>query len=166
MKHDIVERLMFAMIFGMAFSVMGYFIPKTYLTYFDKTDYYKIYSPVAVDQRTPHYPCDSVTVSFTKESLIDGKGSVNLALNLYKVDKSNNKNRVAYQERDIPLTIGEAVITTQWDLSCDRIPGEYFFEGVLNYKLNGIEKYHSFYSEKFNVTARPSPNPTPKLLIK
>lgn len=157
-KENIFERLLFAALFGMSFSVMGFYIPRTYLTYIDKTDYYKIYSPVAVNQSVPHYPCDPVEVSFTKESLIDGKGSVDIALNLYKVDKANNKIRVAYQERTVPLTKGTQLITTTWDLSCERLPGEYFFEGVLNYQLNGVEKHHSFYSEKFNVVAKPKEN--------
>jgi len=151
---NLPERLLFSALFAMAFSVIGYYVPKTYLTYFDKTDYYKIYSPVAVNQSVPHYPCDPVEVSFTKESLIDGKGKVEIALNLYKVDNSNNKNRVDYQERSIPLTKGEAVITTQWNIACNRTPGQYFFEGVLTYTLNGVEKNHSFYSEKFNIVEK------------
>jgi hypothetical protein len=154
--HDnILERLMFAAVFGMAFSVMGYYLPKTYLTYIDKTDYYKVYSPVAVNQSLPHYPCDPVEVSFTKESLINGKGTVEIALNLYKVDKVNNKNRVGYQQRTVPLTKGESVVTTNWDVSCTSTPGQYYFEGVLTYMLNGVEKSHSFYSEKFNIIAKP-----------
>lgn len=152
---NLVDKLLHAVLFAMAFSVMGFYIPRTYLTYFDKTDYYKIYSPVAVDQRNPHYPCEAVEVSFTKESLIDGKGSVNIALNLYQTNENNLKKRVGYQERSIPLTKGEEVITTTWDVDCNRKPGEYFFEGVLTYQLNGNTKTHSFYSEKFNIIEKP-----------
>jgi len=34
-KENIFERLLFAALFGMAFSVMGFYIPRTYLTYID-----------------------------------------------------------------------------------------------------------------------------------
>lgn len=154
-KDNLIERLFFATLFGAVFSVMGFYIPRTYLTYFDKTDYYKIYSPVAVDQNNKHYPCEPIEVFFTKESLIDGKGSVNIALNLYQTNRDNLKKRVGYQERNIPLTKGEEVITTTWDVDCNRKAGEYYFEGVLTYQLNGLTKTHSFYSEKFNIIDKP-----------
>lgn len=155
MKTSVMDKLLSMVLFGMAFSIMGFYIPRTYLTYFDKTDYYKIYSPIAIDQTRPHYPCETVEVTFTKESLINGKGEVNIALNLLSIDKNNVKKRIGYQERTIPLTKGEDIITTEWDLSCDNRVGERIFEGVLTYTLNGVEKSHSFYSEKFNVVIKP-----------
>lgn len=153
-KDNVLERLFMATLFGAAFAVMGFYIPRTYLAYFDKTDYYKIYSPVAVDQNNKHYPCEPVEVSFTKESLIDGKGYVNIALNLYQTNSQNLKKRVGYQERSIPLTKGEEVITTTWDVDCNRKSGEYYFEGVLTYELNGMKKTHSFYSEQFTISEK------------
>jgi len=103
-KDNLIERFFFAALFGAAFAVIGFYVPRIYFTYLDKTEYYKIYSPVAINQSIPHYPCEPVEVTFTKESLIEGRGQVNIALNLYREDGAAVKQRVGYQEKNILLT--------------------------------------------------------------
>lgn len=149
-KNHLADKLLSMIIFAAMFAFLGYYIPRIYLTYFDKTDYYKIYSPVAINQSTPHYACEDVEVSFTKESLIDGKGEVNVALNLYK-NNNGEKNRIDFQEFNVPLTKGEQIITLKLKLPCGIDSGIYYFEGVISYRVKGIEKTHSFFSEKFNI---------------
>lgn len=144
-----LNRLFNVLLFAALFSVVGHFLPQIYFRYFDKTDYYKIYSPVAINQSIVYKPCGTVEVSFTKESLIQTNGTVDIALNLIKAD--GMKKRVGYQVKEIPLTLGEDVIITSWNIDCSAVAGEYYFEGVLTYRVNGLEKGHGFFSEKFKI---------------
>lgn len=152
--NNLLDRLLCSAIFAASFAVLGYYIPKTYLNYFDETEYYKIYSPISIENNTKHYACDKVDVIFIKESLIEGRGVANIALNLVKADSNNEKIRVSFQEEIVPITKGKSIITTSWKLPCDIKAGEYAFEGVLSYDVNNVKKTHLFYSEKFIISSK------------
>jgi hypothetical protein len=155
-KNNLAERIVFSVLFAAGFAIIGFYIPKIYYTYLDHTDYYKIISPIKVNDGITQaiHPCDSVEVHIERNSLIDSRGFAVIALDLVREDMNGNKDRIAFTTRDLPLTSGQGVVISHWQVSCDaKTPGTYFFEGNLSYEVNGVKKEEPFFTDKFKVSA-------------
>ena len=137
------------LLFGILFAVIGYAVPRTYYQFFDKTEYYKIKSPIEVEQKA-YQPCQNVKVYLVRNSLIDSQGTSIINLSLLK---ENSRERVSQQVKEVSMTKGEGIIITSWQLPCNIEPGQYFFEGSVKYKVRDFEKYTPFNTVNFEVVA-------------
>lgn len=149
MKCDFVklgERILGILVFATAFSVLGYMIPRIYFATFDKTAYYFIKSPIAVEQKL-YKPCDDVLVHLYRESLIN-----TTAVGVKELVLVKSNEEVARGKDDLAITVGNTNIDVKWALPCNIDQGEYYFRGVVTYTVNGLEKSTTFETEKFTVT--------------
>lgn len=145
-------------IFGALFAIMGFLIPYTYYNYFDNTHYYKILSPVEVEQKEYHF-CEKIDAHINRESLIDGHGNSIINLTLIREDESGRKeDRIKSTSRQISIKKGFGVVITHWSLPCDLDnksveTGKYYYNGVVEYEVRGIKKYEPFETEVFEIYA-------------
>lgn len=151
MMKRIIATLPHMMLFGALFAIMGFLVPYTYYNYFDNTQYYKVISPVKVEQRE-YKACEKIDAYIDRESLIDGHGDSIINLTLIREDETGIKSdRITSVYREITMTRGKGVVVTHWTLPCDVRPGKYYYDGVVQYEVRGIKKYTAFTTEVFEV---------------
>lgn len=155
----IKEQLIFMMFFAMLFAGFGYYIPKIYYTYFDKTQYYEVKLPIEVENKK-YYPCDYVNVHVIRRSLINVTSEAQIELRLYRDDGSGIKDLVDKQFRKLNIIKSSNdkfdTIISHWLIPCFVQPGRYIFEGLAPYKVNGIDKTTLLITEDFIINASSS----------
>lgn len=127
------------------FIVVGWFSPYTYYEHIDKTVYYRIHS-VQIEKKEYGF-CEPLILRVQRTSLIDTTGEV--TINLYK----KNDGGIIYDHTQFqsPISKGEkdfeeGTLTTP----CKSIPeGEYFYEGIIRYKVDRVTKTEVFHTESF-----------------
>lgn len=139
--------------FAAIFMVIGYYLPKIYLRYFDQRVYYEITNPITVENKV-NYKCSYVDAYINRKAIVPIKGSAVRQLTLIRVD--GKYQRIANFETPVQADIGETTMIVHWLLPCDIPVGAYFFEGTLEYKVYDITKYTHFYTENFTVKATSS----------
>lgn len=148
-KHEVLDYIVHMAIFAAAFSIIGYYAPKIYMNYFDKTEYYKVKLPVKTEHKIYH-ACDFVDVYFEREALIPIKGASVIALTL--INEKGFRERVHSEERQMVAEPGKSTVITHWSIPCDiKHYGKYFYEGVLMYPIDGTTRTYHFYTDKFEV---------------
>lgn len=140
--------------FCMFFAVMGWFLPRIYLQYFDKTEYYKVKSPAQIVQKI-YKPCDTVPVTIRRTVLIDlrAHSTINLIL---KSDDGKIKYGQGSRELIITKTNGEEPITALWKIKdeeggCNIPNGIYYYDALVEYQIQGITKQTFFTTDTFVV---------------
>ena len=152
----LLETIPHVILFGALFSFMGYVIPYSYYNFFDNTHYYKILSPVEVEQKEYHF-CDSINAYINRESLVDGHGNSIINLTLIREDETGlKKDRIESVSRQISIEKGNGVVITHWKLPCEVdnnlvATGKYYYDGVVQYEVRGIKKYEPFTTEVFEI---------------
>jgi len=152
----LLETIPHVILFGALFAFMGYVIPYSYYNFFDNTHYYKILSPVEVEQKKYHF-CENINAFINRESLIDGHGNSIINLTLIREDESGKKeDRIGSVSREISIRKGTGVVITHWKLPCEVddnlvATGKYYYDGVVEYEVRGIKKYESFTTEVFEI---------------
>lgn len=146
------SRVLMALLFAGIFSVIAEFIPNVYFRYFDKMAYYSIEQPISVDKKF-YNPCEVTRATIKRVSLINTTASSVIDLVLVKADKSEEK--IINLNRDMAIIKGERVLTVHWPLPCDIPEGKYYWQAVMKYNVNGIERTYSYISETFNVVNKP-----------
>lgn len=137
---------------ALVFIAAGYAIPNVYFSFVDSTNYYTIKNPVEVELRD-YQACESAKVYMIRESLLTSQGRSIINLNLVK---TSGHERVDTQIKDISFTEGSGLIILNWNIACNTLPGEYFFEGTMAYKVRGFQKYSNFKTINFQVVASES----------
>lgn len=152
--NKVKQQFKYMLFFCMFFSVMGYFAPRIYLQYFDKTRYYKVSSPAKVLQKT-YKPCEVVPVYIKRTVLTDlhAESTINLVL---KSDDGKVKYGQGKRDLIITKTKGEELITTFWPIrdesgKCNVPDGIFYFDAVVEYPIQGIIKQEFFTTETFIV---------------
>ncbi len=148
-SHNTLDYMLHMVLFGMAFIVLGYYIPKIYYAYFDKKVYYEITNPVIVEQKINHQ-CNYVDAYIHRKVLAPMKGNSVRQLTLIR-ENDGLKQRIRSFSTDIQADIGEATMVVHWQLPCDIPVGTYFFEGTVEYKVFENTKYTHFFTENFIV---------------
>ncbi len=143
------EQAVAMAIFAIMFASLGYFLPRIYYQYLDKTVYYQVDSPAQI-VKEEYKACQSVEVRIHRKSLIDLKGDVNMVLFLRTVDGKTKYNEA---HRDLVASKGETNVTAFWPLPCTIPSGIYYFDVVTSYQLNGIIKQTFWTTETFKVVA-------------
>lgn len=149
------ERLVTIMVFAIAFSVIGYYVPRTYFEFFDARDYVEIRQPVS-----PEFPTynrgEKIGLIINRRSFINteviqtGKiVHVNGALQTKQLDERYYSKKIAIEN-----TKGQWVVikTDGVRIPCDAAAGSNFIQFVFQYPVNGIPKTYSYITEVFNVT--------------
>ncbi len=143
------QQIISIVVFATLFTVLGYFVPRFYFQYLDHTEYYHIDSPIEMPN-SPYKSCNpSVPITLHRTALVDlyGKSVINLFL-----IREGNKNKVSEGTREMVISKGESDITTYWPIPCGIISGNYYYDGVVNYQLNGVDRQAFFSTETFVVT--------------
>lgn len=153
--NDKLDTLLHMAMGAAIFSLLGFYVPKIYFTYFDNQVYYKINNPITVEQKT-NIQCSYIDAYIHREALIDIKGSSTKQLTLIRVDKAGLRERIASYYTDIQAEAGESTVIAHWKLPCDIPNGTYIFEGVAEYMVRDIRKTTRFYTERFEVVASSS----------
>lgn len=149
----LVSNLNTVLLFGILFMGAGYIIPTVYYRYFDTTEYYKIKTPIEVEQRD-YYPCEYAKIYLVRNSLINGQGRS--IINLELIEDSGVQKRVETTIKEISFTEGEGLIILNWEISCKASPGKHYFQGTMSYQVRGFQKYTPFKTTDFNIIASES----------
>ncbi len=146
------NRLIFACIGAIIFSIVGFNLPYIYLRYFDTKDYIQYVGEVSFNKKV-YQPCEDQVAQTSVKILIDSNIQVNSRMyltvsseeNIFKIIKEYHFETFLEFQRHIQ-TFHSTV-----QLPCDLVPGVYFYRGILTYKIKGVEKMTSFTSEPFTV---------------
>lgn len=153
-KNRVVDQMVYILFFMTFFSVLGYFIPKIYYMYFDKTIYYQVKLPIKTE-KVVYHPCEYVKVSVERKSLVDLSAEAIIELRLIKEDGSGNREILNKENRKLTILKSKDdkfnVIGSYWYLPCKIYGGRYVFEGTVSYEVNGIKKYTPLQTEEFIV---------------
>lgn len=131
--------------FAILFSMLGYYIPKAYFTWFDHTSYYSIKVPIEVEKEI-YKSGDIVSVEVDRTAIFDTQGTSIRELIL--VGDNGNKEIFRYNT-NLSINSGREKISVDWLLPPKIKDGIYFFQGVVSYPVRGITKFTPFYTEKF-----------------
>ena len=141
------ESIFSIVLFATLFSVLGYYIPRAYFTWFDQTVYYTIKVPVEVEKDV-YKSGDIVTVRIERSALIDTQGISIRELIL--VDEKGNREVFRYNT-NLAINAGKEDVTVDWLLPPNIKDGVYFFQGVVSYPVREITKVTPFCTERFEV---------------
>lgn len=139
------NNVLFILGCALVFAFLGQAIPNIYFRYIDKTVYYEIKSPVEVE-KSEYKPGETVVVEFNRNSLICTEATSVVDLVLYE-----NNREVTHYKRDIALDIGKQKVQAIFDLPQNLTPGNYFFRGVVSFRVRDVPKTASFYTDTFDV---------------
>lgn len=149
---DFISRLkesVFSMIFFAAlFSVLGYYIPRAYYTWFDQTVYYNIKVPIDVEKEV-YKSGDIVTVQIERTALIDTQG---ISIRELTLVGENGNTEVFSYTTNLAINAGKEMVIVDWLLPPNIKDGVYFFQGVVSYPVRGITKFTPFCTEKFTIS--------------
>jgi len=135
---------------AMLFVLVGYYLPKIYFEYFDKTDYYSVSVPIEVNKNL-YGPCEKVIWTMHRKALIDIDAMATTELILMRGNEEVYRNQIP-----LALEKGEYDVTTFQTLPCVLEDGEYFYRGIVSYRLNSSLKRFSYYTNPFRVEASAS----------
>lgn len=148
--HHSKNQVWYIIFFISVFTLLGYYLPKIYLDYIDKTEYLRFDSPISTDKKT-YKPCEKIILLATRYSLVATK-----VTNVMTIVKDNEDG--SYVKKPGPVlhyTIDRApagkLISAEFKLPCDLSAGTYFYEGVNTYKVKGSEKTQYYTSSQFNI---------------
>lgn len=144
---SIKDSIFSIVLFAALFSVLGYYIPRAYYTWFDQTVYYSIEVPIQVEKEV-YKSGDIVTVQIKRSALIFTQGISIRELTL--VDQNGNHEVFTYNT-NLAINEGSEIVTADWLLPPNIKNGVYFFQGVVSYPVRGITKFTPFCTEKFTV---------------
>lgn len=158
-KKDLLHpnRFLYALIFAGLFSMVGYFVPKIYLQYFDTKNYITFTQPVTFNRKIVH-KCDTVIATTRVKSLVSSK--TELQTKIVRIYKDGSlKGVFQYPKSDsFTVTTGEEgkLYTIPIRLPCDKVnfePGVYIFEAVLFYRVGGVEKTYDIVSDQLTIVS-------------
>jgi hypothetical protein len=132
------------------FILVGYYLPKIYFDYFDMTDYYSVSVPIKVNKNL-YTPCEKVTWTMRRKALVDIDAMATTELILMKGNEEVYRNQTS-----LVLEKGEYDVTTSQVLPCLLINGDYFYRGIVSYRINSTLKRFSYYTDPFRVEASAS----------
>jgi hypothetical protein len=148
-----LERLVYMALFSATFSIVGYFLPKVYFQYIDKTEYINIKQPVS-SEFTEYKVGDNAGL------IISTKSKADMAVKQSAKIVHVNGQQVSTQlsDGDTPDTIvlektKDYVVrkTNSLYIPCNAIPGTNYFQVIFEYEINGVDKTYSYISNTFQV---------------
>lgn len=157
-QRDIRLRIFHAILGFVLFIILGYYSPRLYIEYLDKTDYVTITQPVPLEKGT-YRQCDTVNLLAN----INAKLTTTARVSIQLIDASdkNLKPLQTFEGRYVfiegrSLEIGEVYLGA-FDPSCNRKPGIYLFRGVITYEYKGSMRSYSYITSTFRLLPKDYP---------
>ena len=146
-----LDRLLHILGFAAIFAILGWYIPKTYFQYFDKTEYLKFESLASTDKKV-YVPCEPIRLLTIRTTLI--QMDVENIMTLVRINDDNSFNKDAGPILHFAFDEGERVpVTGKFKLPCDAEHGVYFYEGINKFKVQGNLKRQYYISEQFYIAS-------------
>lgn len=154
------QRFFYMLLFASIFSIIGYFLPKVYLQYFDKTPYVDVIETVSFDKKV-YAPCDTAVAKLKVKLSIDSKTQTSTRLlkiltdkqppdNFQIIDSTNSENFVIAQPEVQTYFI-------DYPIPCNLPDGAYLFRAEIRYWVNGVEKNEPFETALFSIDSKMTP---------
>ena len=150
-REDFTKRFSYAVLFAIAFTIIGWAIPETYYRYVDNRNYLIVDSPISVDKNY-YKPCENVILTTSLTALVDMDAV--LLNQLVLVDEAGVQHQIPSSliELQAPIRKSDAhVVSHHFRLPCDLIDGRYYWKGTFTYFVRDSRKVTSFISQTFNV---------------
>jgi hypothetical protein len=148
-----VDRLLYVFLFAITFSVAGYYLPKIYHEFLDKTEYITIKQPVSTEF-TEYKRGDSVGLILSRRALVDVAAEQSIKI----VHVNGNIIATQLGDRDAPRVVVVektndyvTVKTNTLFIPCNAIPGRNFIQAIFSYEVGGVSKTYTYISDVFTV---------------
>ncbi len=150
MKHWLhPARFLYTVAFTTLFIIFGFYAPKVWLTYFDKTDYYSVEQPVPVDKEV-YKPCENIIATIVRTSFI--VDSAHSTVQVYLINGSTlNKYSPLFDDNIIIEKSNARIFHLTYKLPCDLKNGKYFIQALITYHINGIPKTYIWATNAFTI---------------
>ena len=147
------ERVAYMAIFATAFTVIGYFVPKIYLTYLDKTEHVQIRQPVSTEFQE-YKRGEKIGLVLNRKSLINV--TVRQSAKIVHINGAMVTTQLGGNDSPKEITMNksadyEVVQTNSLFVPCDAAPGRNFMQIVFTYSVDGVEKTYTYVSQVFQV---------------
>lgn len=151
-QHKIPQRVILGLVFATLSMVFVNQGSEFYLKNLDKTEYFTVRQPVAVDKHN-YQPCESVLVDLVRNSTITTRAVATVELILINENGEMFKKTIGGNEFNIDKSVDQ-VVHTSFSLPCNVKPGKYFLKAVVNYSVKGIEKNYVWQSSGFDISTQ------------
>lgn len=148
-----LERAIYMAVFAVAFSVIGYFVPKTYFEFIDKTEYIQIRQPVSTEF-TEYKRGDNLGLIINRKSYINTTVTQHAKIVHVNGRTISTQLKDADYPQNLVIEKSDDYIVTKTNtlfVPCDAVPGRNFMQIMFTYKVNGVEKSYTYISEVFEV---------------
>lgn len=148
------DQAFYMIFFAAMFSIIGYYVPRIYAQYFDRTVYFSFQNPLAID-KAKYTPCERITMFIKRQALLTVP-AVSVK-NLYLVKDEGNVRRVDSFKTHIIIFKEDSNPKSSWNLPCNVEPGLYYYQGLISFENQyGFKKTAEFHTKRFNIEATPS----------
>lgn len=142
------DRYLWAIVFGLAFVIMGYFAPRIYYEYIDSTNYITVKQPVGTNKKI-YQPCEEITFVLERNSMIDSTVVGQYELILVKADSNYD---IVREYNDTFIVNKDArTITQRYKIPCQLEPGTYFIRGLYIYNFHDVQHQYPIVTDLFTV---------------
>jgi len=165
--QDIEARLVHASIGFIVFITAGYYIPRIYTLYFDRTDYISISQPILIEKDV-YRQCDTITLIANTNSKINVTSKVSIQLidvtekELRPLDTFEGKY-VFVEGKNLEIV---EIDLSRFDSKCKRKPGIYLFRGIIEYEYKGATKTYFYITSTFHVLPKTYPLTEEEIILK
>lgn len=148
------DRIFHMVFFSLAFSLIGYFLPKTYFEFFDNRKYIEIKQPVPTEFNS-YKRGEMISMIISRKSIINSNTEYRARL----LHINGDVVATQLQSPDCPSNVlinktnGYEIIRTNTTyIPCNAVPGRNLLQGIFTYEVNGVEKTYTIMSQVFEVT--------------
>lgn len=148
-KEQLPMRFISALVFAAASMILVSVGTDYYFRYIDKTEYFTVRQPVAIDKHT-YLPCETVLVDLVRTSKVNARAVSTVELILVNDSGEWYKQTVGGDDFNIDQSENQ-VIHIPFNLPCNMASGQYYLKAVIEYHVRDIPKNYVWESEIFNV---------------
>ena len=150
-NRQLTKRIILSLIFAASSMIITNQGTDFYLKNLDKTQYFTVSQPVQVENET-YKPGESIKIDIVRNSSVTSRAVATVELILTNENGEKYKKTIGGNEFNINKSVNE-IICINFKLPSDVVPGEYYLEAIVNYKVKGIEKNYIWKSEEFKIIA-------------
>lgn len=144
-----IERIFFALLFGAVFMIIGIYAPKIWLTYFDKTDYYRVQQPVETDKHE-YKSCERLVINLVRTSSISD--NAHSTVQLFSASNSGTLKFIPLFNGNIIVEkSNEQVFYLNYELPCNLPAGKYYIKAAIKYRIQGVDRNYFWSTRAFDV---------------
>lgn len=147
-RTGLVNRIFNALLIVTLFSITGFLLPPLISRTIPTSYYYDIINPARVD-KGEYFPDEVVTVALSRNSRISQAAEETLELSLVQTDSDED---ITSERRYINIEQGIRTIRLRYKLPEDLKAGSYVIRGNIHFRVEGIARDASFFTEEFLVS--------------